>query len=291
MRKKILFLYNKEHEKDYNARLHFDWIYDYEVRKAFDIQLWGKGYNEDLSVQGLKKVLNVFKPDYLYGTIWKRYFNGVQGAWLPDLTNVRIPKIFVEVDTGDECKRRCPFYIQWSKVLCRNVFSDNIAGWEGTPIFRWSIPRVDILDTCNSLRDRMRNGIKMICSFKKYYPERIWIKNTYQQIICKTVFDEDEYYRELQTAEALVCPGTSTRGEYMPAKFLEYLSSGAAVITNIKESLIRSMYPEVSGLYLPYEKPELLQPYFSLDFSKWCGAAFAGLMEHRHVVRFKEIFV
>ena len=93
MKKRILFICDKERVGKYNAALHFDWVYD--CTSDYNIDFWGKGYG-CIQIGDLEKKIDSFKPDYLYLTMRKQY-----EKWLPNLERTRVPKIFVENDNWE----------------------------------------------------------------------------------------------------------------------------------------------------------------------------------------------
>jgi len=114
-RKKIIFLAPKERVINNKKRIHYDWVND--CKQQYEIEFWGPGYS-NLTLKDLKNKIDSFKPNFIYATHRNGYIN-----WLPDLTNITVPKIFVEVDSYKR-SRLDNWYNQFDKIYSRQSIWD-----------------------------------------------------------------------------------------------------------------------------------------------------------------------
>jgi len=134
--KKILFIIGKRFSSDIGHRIHYDWVE--ECKDIFEIKLWGSKYVENTSLVSLQKEIDSFRPDYIYMTHRRTI-----SQWLPDLTNIKVPKIFVEVDTY-KYNSNDSWYKQFDKVMCREPFW----GHKHSPIYGKEFFKRDIQRCC-----------------------------------------------------------------------------------------------------------------------------------------------
>jgi hypothetical protein len=94
-KKSILFIYVKPYMNYWNNYLHSSWAN--ECRENYNIEFWGYGFYDKFDLDSLKTMIDKFQPDYIYMTIrpiYQRWTKGF-GNWLPDLSSIKVPKIFV----------------------------------------------------------------------------------------------------------------------------------------------------------------------------------------------------
>ena len=297
--KKILFIIKKPLTKESSVKqqIHNGWVDD--CRKIFDIQFWGKGYT-NTSIKSLQNKIDSFKPDYIYMTKRKNYFK-----WLPDLTNIKVPKIYVEVDTYKYNAVNL-WYTQFDKVYRRSFFDinsyvrrthndigkkikKNISGWCNAQIFKWSIP-CEYICSVNG----MRHGIYHFGAVKRRgYKYRKLVYDTYKSKDGVGVVDyhkalDGSYWSRLYRASALLCPTESDYGDFVPAKLFEYLASGSAVITNC--DLVQYGCPELEKYVIKYKNIKDLKSKLFMNFVPYHGKALKAIRNHTHIVRYKELF-
>ena len=308
MKKRILFIFNKDRANNYsNKLLHSDWAND--CSNDFRVKFWGLGFG-DTSLKALKNKIDSFKPDYIYCTL-RGIFKS--GNWLPDLTSIKVCKIFVECDTW-HWPRNDPWYEQFDKVYCRQpwwgkssqkynkllgseeLFNEklrNAISWEETPLFRWSIPEKCL----NKDKEAKRNGIFFIGrATMPAYESRIDMYNRFKdKIHFKPGINElkmiegEKYWELLKSASALVCPTESAYGDFIPAKIFEYAASGAAIITNC--DLDRYEMSDLNQVVIKYEDWNDLGKKLQMDFSPYYNKSVDVMKNHTHVLRYKEIFI
>jgi len=277
MKKKILVISRKKDLQD--KRSHFTWINDCKADYEFDY--WGQGISSR-TLLSLKNQIDSFKPDYIYMTMRKRYTTKNTGGnfWLPDLTNIKVPKIFVEVDT---CYYDVndPWYKQFDKVYCRAPFWGN---WKNVPLFRWSVP-----ECAFPAKKRGRNGIYFIGKYmQSHYNYRYKLRLLFGNKIKFIRRYFGKYWEYAQKASALLCPTENNHGDYIPAKLFEYLASGAAVITNC--DLNNAGIPELESFVIKYKTIKQLRRRLSMDFVPYHDKAVPIMRNHTHRIRYKEIF-
>lgn len=108
--KKILVIASKDHVDNPKKRIHYEWIKDCSF--CCDIDFWGIGYSEK-TIESLKTKIDQFKPDFLYAT-----GRGRCQKWLPDISEIKVPKIFVEIDSY-KYNRNDSWYKQFDKIYSR----------------------------------------------------------------------------------------------------------------------------------------------------------------------------
>jgi hypothetical protein len=302
--KKILFIFDKKRTEIYsNKLLHSDWVN--ECKEDYDIDFWGKDFG-DTSLQNLKNKIDSFKPDYLYGTMKKRYIN-----WLPDLSSIKVPKIFVECDTW-EYNYNDDWYKQFDKIYIRGLWGKNSQKynkeignielfnkrikneetWERVPLFRWSVPEKWLEKDYYP-----KNKIYFIGrSTLPAYEYRIYMYNMLNKyIIFKPkinkikMFDCKKYLEYIRSASALVCPTESAYGDFIPAKIFEYATSGAAILTNC--DLISYNMKDLDNVVIKYKDLDDLKYLIkNTDFTKYYDKAKEVIKNHTHKIRYKELF-
>jgi len=295
--KRILFIQKKpiSDKADFKQQMHNGWVED--CRSLFEIKTWGLGYNDSCNLKGLQSVINSFKPDCIYMTKRKNYVN-----WLPDLTNIKVPKIFVEVDTY-KYNLTDPWYKQFDRLLCRSPFwyetfvnrpektisesvQKRIIEWQKIPTFKWSVPEKSF-----GSKKRHRKGIYFMGAVHRrgYTERKMMYKTTRKKVIfCK--FLNDEYWNILHNASATLCPTESNYGNFVPAKLFEFLAAGTAVITNC--DLKRYGAPELDLCVIEYKTlMDLRQNLLKHNFPKYyCNAVQIMRKRHSHKVRYASLF-
>ncbi len=208
--------------------------------------------------------------------------------WLPDLTSIKVKKIFLEVDTG-YYDANDPWYSQFDEVYVRNKWPyRGKYCWKDHPLLKWSVSEHHFNGRINK-EERVREGIKFIASFKRMYTERRSIKALYETIICDTVTTPFNYWSELYSAQALLCPREHRHGgNFVPAKIFEYSVSGAAIITNCH--LIDYGMEDLNEVVLRYEHRDDIKQFLDMDFTAHYGKAREVMRNHTHKIRYKEMF-
>ncbi|MFP4418814.1 MAG: hypothetical protein ACLFSB_16255, partial [Chitinispirillaceae bacterium] len=74
----------------------------------------------------------------------------------------------------------------------------------------------------------------------------------------------------------------------VPGKILEYLASGAAVLTNC--DLAGYDMADLDRCVVKYNDAEHLKSLLTMDFSPYYEIAFEALRAHTHRVRYRELF-
>ena len=241
------------------------------------IQFWGKNINQDTSLLSLRNMVDKFKPDYIYMTIRRRYED-----WLPDIASIKVPKIFVEMDTWHYSPKD-PWYSQFDILKCRCPWWND---WQKVPFFQWSVPEKAFPV---KVMDRKERAYFIGQWRKRKYPSRVSIKRGYDDRIRFYKIERQAYWESLHAAGALVCPTESVFGDFIPAKLFEYLASGAAVITNC--NLKRAGLLGLHGKQIiPYKKISELDKILDMDFTPYHNQALAEMRKHTHVQRYKELF-
>jgi len=294
---RILFITKSSCLGNKNRTIHYDWIKE----GNHNVQFWGKGFT-DTSLLSLRKKIKSFKPKYIYMTMRNKY-----KYWLPDLTNIKVPKIFVEVDTFNY-NRSDIWYKQFDKIYCRQAYWNpksaeysNILGniedfkkklyfattWLNTPVLHWSIST-----NCFPVIDYKRKHVRFVGNYKK--PEYIYRKRL-QQLLrqCKCKFSRvsgmNNYLELLHSTSALICPTESSYGDFVPAKLFEYLASGAAVLTNC--NLKTYGVPELEKYVIKYNGIQDLKNKLKyIDFTAYHNKAKEIMKNHTHKIRYKELF-
>ncbi len=295
--KKILFIQKKpvSDKADFKQQMHNGWVED--CQSLFKIKMWGLGYNDACNLKGLKAVIDSFKPDCIYMTKRKNYVK-----WLPDLTNITVPKILVEVDTY-KYNLHNSWYGQFDRLLCRSPFwcetflsrpektisesiQKRIEEWKKIPTFKWSVPEKSL----NS-RERKRRGIYFMGAvYRRGYTDRKMMHKSLRKKVIFCKFLNDEYWNILHKAAATICPTESNYGSFVPAKLFEFLASGSAVITNC--DLIRYGAPELDQYVIKYTNlKNLRKNLLKHNFPAYYGSAVATMRKrHLHKVRYKSLF-
>ena len=300
--KKILFIYNKKRKHiPFKSGIHTEWVKD--CKDVYNVEFWGKGFT-NTSLQSLKNKIDSFKPNFIYTTKRNNYLISPSECWLPDLTNIKVPKIHIGVDTY-KWNRNDDWYNQFDKVYCRHnlwkpVFYDreakineniqkNIITWYNVPVFRWSAPNVAF-----SKKKLKRKGLYFMGSIKRggYKDRRImWKKFREVKYRNKIRFRKElspKYWDMLHTASALLCPTESNYGCFVPAKLFEFAASGATVVTNC--DYVSYGIPELKGKVIDYTDLNSLEALFDMDFSKYHYKASKVMRNHTHKIRYKELF-
>jgi len=297
MKKKILVLLRAKDIRKTKEKNSAIWRWVEDCRKDYEIKFWGR----DLSVDGnyslwggeftekqmlfeLKKKIDVFKPDFLYLTQRKEYLH-----WLPapnqnrllDFTSITVPKIYVEVDS-QYYDVNDPWYKQFDVLKCREP---SFNGWDKVPLFRWSVPEISF-----PVKPSKRKGIYLIGQIREQiYPERKQLKRLfYKHIKFKKNIYSSIYWEMMHNASCLVCPTESVFGDFTPAKLFEYLSSGAAVLTNC--DFKKAGIPELEQFAIKYKNFKDLITKLSMDFTPYHDKAIPSMIEHTHRIRYKELF-
>ena len=304
--KKILFIYVREYRHEWNHALHTDWVD--ECGDDFEVRFWGPGFNSDLSRDGLIRTINLFKPDYIYGTIRDLYTGCDRGAyyikeWLPSILGIGVRSIFVDCDTHNH-PATDNWYKQFSKLYCRQAIWDiksrsaydrvrvmNLATWEKIPLFRWSVSKSRIIENTN------RHGIYFVgrtdgvlFRHREQMRKDLAGKVTFipsSGAFCD-VLNTDAYWEVLRNASALICPTESTFGDYVPAKIFEYAAAGAAILTNC--DLRGYGMADLAEVVIPYTDLDDLKSKLSTDFTPYHNISCKVIANHTHQIRYKEIF-
>lgn len=296
--KKIIVICKSSNFGNRNKAIHYDWIQDCSA--IFDIKLWGEGFN-DPTIDDLKKTVDEFQPDYIYLTMRKKY-----KRWLPDISSITVPKIFVECDEF-RWSYKDDWYRQFDQIYCRQpkwgkrsilwdrrlgskkeFYSkiDNIETWGSVPVFRWSVP-----DNCFPKKNYRRSGVKFIGRCKD--PEYI-VRRHMKHLLTDTVFfgrisGQDNYWKTMYKTSILICPTESNYGDFIPAKIFEYLASGAAVLTNcdLKAYGIQEFEPFIMRYRDITDICRKIKISNAVDYY---NKAIPTMRNHTHSIRYKEIF-
>ena len=272
-KKKILYLLNKKFHTFRSNRQHTNWVYD--CMPNMSIRFWGKNISQELSMLSLKKVVDVFKPDYIYATIRRRYED-----WLPDITSIKVPKIFVEMDTWHYSPKD-PWYNQFDILKCRCPWWN---GWDEVPFFQWSVPEKSF-----PIEKISRNGIYFIGEWEKgTYTVRREMHKRFKDKIQFCRVEGRNYWDSLHKAGALICPTESGYGDFIPSKLFEYASSGAAVITNC--NLKRAGLTGIQSKIINYTDLDSIEAILDMDFEQYHGKAIRVMRKNTHAKRYKELF-
>ena len=309
IKKKILFIYKKVGSQSLykSTNVNCSWLID--CSDDYEIYNWGKGISEDYSLNNLKKIIDSFKPDYIYMTMRKKY-----EKWLPDLTHIKVPKIYVEVDNY-AYNYNDSWYKQFDKILCRQpiwgkhhrkfyidenklsgdiislkdykVILNNLLSWEKVPLFRWSVPEKAFMFSKNI---KTRKGIYFVGRMKKeiYYARNLMKKIFRSKIVFRKGIKKDNYWKLLASASALICPSESNFGTFVPTKLFEYAASGAAVLTNC--NLKRYQVEDLDKVVIHYANWKDLNRKLKMDFEPYYNKAREIMKNHTHRIRYKELF-
>lgn len=256
-----------------NAHANSGWTNDCST--DYNIEFWGEGFVEKPSFKSLSKKIDSFKPDFIYMTLRKKY-----DEWLPDLTNIKVPKIFVEVDS-QKYNVNDSWYKQFDRLLCREPSFGN---WKNVPLFKWSVPEIAFPQ-----KSHKRKGIKLIghcCG--KTYPIRKQLSRQYKDRVWFGKIKGSKYWEALKGSSALLCPTESVYGDFIPTKLFEFLASGAAVITNCNLTNYGSQ--ELNEYVIQYKNKRDLESKFSLDFTPYYDKAIPAMRNYTHRVRYRELF-
>lgn len=304
MRKRILFIYNKSALSNYNSDIHSGWIK--EVSADYDIKWWGKGFGET-GIKNLVKVCLKWKPNYIYLTVRKRYQN-----WLPDLSGISIPKIYVECDTW-RYSSEDSWYDQFDSLYCRQpwwgessmIYSEKMGSknkfltslekertWKNVKLFRWSVSESNIKEVDNETR----KGVSFIGGFRSRtgaYEYRIHLHEQLKDSVLflpkpGLILDSVSYWNALRKSSALICPTESNYGDFIPTKIFEYAASGAAILTNC--DLERYNMKDLDNVVIKYKDLDDLKSKLDMDFSHYYGKSQNVIKNHVHRIRYKELF-
>jgi len=108
--KNILVIASNTHTSNNRKRIHNNWTE--ECASIYNIDFWGPGYS-NLKIKDLKNKIDSFKPDFIYLTHRNNY-----KCWLPDISSIKVPKIFVEVDSY-KWPRNNSWYSQFDSIYTR----------------------------------------------------------------------------------------------------------------------------------------------------------------------------
>jgi len=295
-KKKILVLFRAKDSKKTRKKNSAIWRWVEDCWADYDFEFWGRDYSIDGSYSfwdnntlsekekllRLKKKIDIFKPDYIYMTLRKGY-----DGWLPDLTNITVPKIYVEVDS-QYYDVNDPWYGQFDIIKCREP---SFNGWDKIPLFRWSVPEIAF-----PITEELRKGVYFIGQIRNsIYPMRKRLKREFCTHIrfLKQQY-KSQYWSTMHRASCLVCPTESVFGNFTPAKLFEYLASGAAVLTNcdFKKAGIPEM-KEFAIIYRDFIRSKSKRNMYAkldIDFVPYYNKAIPAMREHTHRIRYKEIF-
>jgi hypothetical protein len=292
MKKKTILFLLRDKDLTHTNRQHNSWVPD--CQDIYNVIFWGKGICSSTSIKSLQKDIDRIRPDYIYATVRKRYLfdeTSENNYWLPDLTNIRVPKIFVECDTWkydpndswykqfDKVLCRCPWWIYWWKPK---------VNWSKIPFFRWSVPEKAFPKTLIS--EKNRKDILFVGHFnRKGYAVRRRIKARFKGKIKFCISVADSYWETLKSAKALVCPCDSKFGEFLPSKLPEYLASGSPVVTN-STLMLKAGYGELEKFVIKYKDLEDLHNKINVDFRPYYNKAIEVMRNHTHKIRYKELF-
>jgi hypothetical protein len=275
----LLLLRNKDILKNNSPKSYFGWIYD--CASDYDFDFWGDGIS-DTSIFSLNNKIDNFKPDFIYLSLRKKYqistYN-LDSYWLPDLTNIKVPKIFVEVDCY-KYDANDSWYKQFDRVLCRQPWWGN---WSEVPLFRWSVPEKSFPCAIHK-----RVGIFFVGRYDgKAYDVRIKMKQMFDSKI-GFVVKFSSYFDFMKSVSALICPTESAYGNFIPKKLYEYSASGAAVITNC--ILEMAGISELEKFVIHYNDLDDLGGKLNIDFRPYHNKAIEVMRNHTHKIRYKELF-
>jgi hypothetical protein len=308
MKKRILFIYKRAGRQTFKtSNVNCGWTVD--CVNNYEINKWGKGISDNYSLKSLKKKIDDFKPDYIYMTMRKKY-----EKWLPDLTSIKVPKIYVEVDNF-YYNINDSWYKQFDKIYCRqNIWGknhrkfyrgkrkllgdiiklkdykamlNNLLSWENVPLFRWSVPEKAFRFSENI---KIRKGVYFVGRMKKeiYYARSIMRKRFDPKISFQNGIKGNRYWKLLASAKALVCPSESNFGTFVPTKLFEYSASGSAVLTNC--NLKRYQMEDLDKVVIKYKDLDDLDKKLKIDFRPYYGKAREVMKNHTHKIRYKELF-
>lgn len=313
--KKILFVHSKIYTKSWSASLHSGWVKD--CNEDYEIQMWGKGFNV-VSAKTLKKAIDKLEPDYIYATVGSSYvyFNKYHKntGWLPDLSDIKVPKIFVGCDTHRYPSNH-PWLSQFNRIYCRqpwwgkesiryrsqlgtedlfNTYVGYSNTWNNIPLFRWSVSEKDFVDP----KYKHKKGVFFVGrSEGPLFHFRRKMKRKLKHILhfiprehtIDSVLVPEEYWKAIYAASALVCPAESNFGGYVPAKIFEYAVSGAAILTNC--DLKRYNMEDLDKVVIRYENlDDLREKIETTDFKQYYGLAREVIKNHTHKIRYRELF-
>jgi len=282
-RKKRILVILRRKDRGKKNKPHFVWIDD--CREIYDIDFWGKDIC-DTSLSSLKKKVDSFKPDFLYFSLRKKYQISTYNTtnfWIPDLTTIKVPKIFVEVDT---CyyDANDPWYKQFDKLYCREPLWN---GWDKIPLLRWSVAKKNF--PSKKIRRNKRSGIFFMGKMDgQAYEQRRNLRRLFGDKIKFIRQINLNYLNTMFSASALLCPTENYYGNYTPTKLFEFLASGAAVLTNC--DMKQAGIPELEDFVIKYNDEKDLESKLDMDFSPYYNRAIPAMKNHTHVIRYRELF-
>lgn len=324
--KKILVIVSRSHVDNPHKRIHYGWIE--ECSSMFDIAVWGPAYSDDLTSASLKKKIDQFKPDYIYITHrrscdkwlpdlsgiksikkiyvevdsykysrndpWYSQFDSVysrQPIWnfdrsvFPDFKYFR--SIYKTIMRHKELPYKKKKIDKWADKSHRQFIKKRkyALTWEKTPLFRWSISNSDLYEG-----EAKRDGIYFLGrSSVKLYNERYHMTRRLKgKVFYVSEWDKDRYNSILRSASALICPTESNFGDFVPAKFFEFVASGSAVLTNCDLNLydLGDLAENVIG----YNGTDDLENKLSMDFTGYHNKTAEIMRNHTHFARYGELF-
>jgi len=327
MRKKILFLVSKRQKENYKRRIHYEWVED--CKDIYHISLFGPGYSKKLSIKDIDKVVNRFKPDYIFC-----YNRSRLSKWMPDLSCFNnVPKILVELDTYKYLPSD-DWYSQFDKVYCRQnlwekkhsflldqnyfidyvTFNDKVQQLGLTDKQMRQLAKkyfnkytnklkkssqwknIDVLkwsikdnDICTS--EVPRKNINFIGRKvdRLYHARQELYKRFQDEIQFLAEWDRDKYFDLLKSSAALICPTESSFGDFVPAKLFEFATSGAAIITNC--DLDTYGMKDLNEVVIKYDGIKDLREKIKIDFTPYYGRASEVMKNHTNHIRYGGVFV
>jgi len=328
MRKKILFIGSKRHIVNYKKRINYDWVTDVQCLKCFDINFWGPGYSDSLTIKSLNIIIDKIKPDYIYS-----YCRGKLFKWLPDISSIKVPKIMVELDTY-KYSPKDKWYTQFDKVLCRqSIWAKkhspilDIKHFEDRVVHSNIVKKLKLTDAtirrsskklykeykrcvARSLLwknvalfrwsikeediyngNETRSGITFIgVKVERLYHQRKNISRILKDDVQFLVqWDKDKYLNLLRSSSALLCPTESTYGDFIPGKLFEFAASAAAIITNC--DLKSYNMKDLDEVVIKYNDVNDLKEKIKMDFAPYYNKANEVMRNHTHGIRYTEIFI
>jgi len=241
--KKILFIVSKTHSNDCGHRIHYDWVEDCE--DIYDIKLW-HSHLDNTSLSGLQKCIDTFKPDYIYATHRKTL-----SLWLPDLTNIKVPKIFVEVDTY-KYDRYDPWYDQFDMLLCREPF------WETKYSPHYGVDFFfDHLKECRSIKPNKNPQRDLVSASKRLYIKhcrRLQKAKTWKTIpfFCWSIPEKSIVIDKQSNRSSIRFIGKTTYRLYPVRKYIKKIL-GDRVIFEVRYSDYNELLKESAALICPTE--------------------------------------
>ena len=203
--------------------------------------------------------------------------------WLPNLRSIKVPKIFVEVDT-QKYDRYDPWYDQFDRLLCREPSFGN---WGDVPLFKWSAPEKAF--PTKAERQMPKKGIRFLghCTGSTYSMRKMLSRRLQRQVWFGKV-KGPRYWSAIKQSAALLCPTESNFGDFIPAKLFEFLASGSAVLTNC--DLNGYGCPELVPYVIQYKNLRDLRRKLKLDFTPYHNRTTKIMRRYTHRFRYKKLF-